>query len=196
MQKKDEIIESFITFLTKVKTDEKWDTSKILYWIMKKTKFIVKTEENIRKAVFNELNKSVNDIEYKLLNSYNELTIGEIVNETFKYSYEEFFNNQEEHYKWTNEIESFFPSTIVRIIAKSGIDAFECTDEEIYIEMCKSILQDELKKSQEELWQKYDEVDISYNERLLVATYDILNKNGYDYKEKMNSMICLGNNKH
>ncbi|MFV8470178.1 hypothetical protein [Mycoplasma sp. VS509_3] len=195
MQKREEIIDSFITFLEKVKVDDEWDTSKILYWLMKKVKFVVSSEGKIRKTVFNQLNEALGDIEEKMLNSKKELSVDEIVNETFKYSYEELFN-ESDYYVWMNEIESYYPSTIVKTIAKSGIDALECTDEEIYIQMCKSILLDELEKTQEELWEKYDEVDISYNERLLVATYDVLNKNGFDYEEKMNSMICLGNIKH
>ncbi|WP_416754270.1 hypothetical protein ACM0JF_02445 [Mycoplasma sp. 654] len=195
MQKREEIIDSFITFLEKAKVDDEWDTSKILYWLMKKVKFVVSSEGKIRKTVFNQLNEALGDIEEKMLNSKKELSVDEIVNETFKYSYEELFN-ESDYYVWMNEIESYYPSTIVKTIAKSGIDALECTDEEIYIQMCKSILLDELEKTQEELWEKYDEVDISYNERLLVATYDVLNKNGFDYEEKMNSMICLGNIKH
>ncbi|MFV8478569.1 hypothetical protein [Mycoplasma sp. B6400] len=195
MQKREEIIDSFTTFLEKIKKDDEWDTSKILYWLMKKVKFVVSTEGKIRKTVFNQLNEAIGDIEEKLFNSNKELSADEIVNETFKYP-EQLFNESDKYYEWMNEIESYYPSTIVRTIAKSGIDALECTDEEIYIQMCKSILLDELEKSQEELWEKYDEVDISYNERLLVVAYDVLNKNGYDYEDKINSMICLGNNKH
>ncbi|MFV8417959.1 hypothetical protein ACNQ21_00380 [Mycoplasma sp. VS299A] len=195
MQKREEIIDSFTTFLEKIKKDDEWDTSKILYWLMKKVKFVVSTEGKIRKTVFNQLNEAIGDIEEKLFNSNKELSADEIVNETFKYP-EQLFNESDKYYEWMNEIESYYPSTIVRTIAKSGIDALECTDEEIYIQMCKSILLDELEKSQEELWEKYDEVDISYNERLLVVAYDVLNKNGYDYEDKINSIICISNVKH
>ncbi|MFV8434962.1 hypothetical protein [Mycoplasma sp. 3137] len=195
MQKREEIIDSFTTFLEKIKKDDEWDTSKILYWLMKKVKFVVSTEGKIRKTVFNQLNEAIGDIEEKLFNSNKELSADEIVNETFKYP-EQLFNESDKYYEWMNEIESYYPSTIVRTIAKSGIDALECTDEEIYIQMCKSILLDELEKSQEELWEKYDDVDISYNERLLVVAYDVLNKNGYDYEDKINSIICISNVKH